>query len=105
MLSFAEIERAVASNSRPEITNVIERNCYYALRRIADMFRSGTVSQQSASAEKKALRSDYESDRMTYLMYVAGAKRQRAASTLSKKIETEGCPICRELMRAMDGRK
>lgn len=104
MISFDEIRLMAYNKQPPTGLNSIERAAYTQMFFIYLAFENKLISKDIAEEQVSEARQQYEKDLLLFRMYDVGARRQRAAAKIGLEIETEGCPICRKMMKIMDGR-
>lgn len=101
---------SLAGNGKPLPRSALplERVAYRGLAWLYHAYRRGTFSKDEAAEEKETLRRDYEDARRKEKDDLKSHQHvdqiRVAFGGQFKKVEQNGCPICRRLVEILDGR-
>ena len=108
MLTFEELKKlSYTKMPLPERANVIEIAAYGAMVKLYDDFKNGKIVKAYADAQTSYLKNAYEHNALKYNSATVMADRYNALemSGLLTAAEKGDCPICREMVKILDGRR
>lgn len=88
----------------PDSAGLAARKLYHALILLYREYRAGIADAQTARIEKGKLLQEYGVEALWERIYEDAARREKALGRLLISANKEGCPICHEMARIIDGR-
>lgn len=105
-LSFDDIQKLVMNGQcLPDNSPLPEERLWEILNVLHRSYRGGKVTIEYAKQRAAKLRIEFDRDMMMYDCFVAATDRQNRYSHILTEAEKNGCPICKKIVRILDGRE